>query len=121
MRVWVSILTVAALAITYAYIMWARSALAQREEWKEFYAGLDGFWASLWARIRHGWLMITAVVLAVGPELPGLLTEFGMLDLSFLLPPEVAFKVSKLIALAALIARVWLGAPKPPVTPEAKP
>lgn len=117
MRVWILPLSLAAIA--FAYWKWARPALSEREEWKAFYASCDSFWAYLFARIRHSWLMILAIVSAVAPELPGWLTELGMLDLSFFLPSEWAFRASKIIALLAVVMRIWLGTRLP--APEAKP
>lgn len=120
MRMWILPLSIAALL--FCYFVWLRPALSQREEIKEFYAGLDSFWLSIWVRIRSSWLMIVAVISAIAPEIPGWLTELQLLDLSMILPSEWAFRASKIIAILAVIARIYVGVsvPKPMTDPEVK-
>lgn len=110
MRVWILPLSFAALVLMYW--TWVRPALHERQELKAFYESCDSFWLSIWMRIRKGWLMITAFVLAIAPELPGWLTEFGMLDLSLFLPSEWAFRATKIMALLAVMLRIYLGTPR---------
>jgi hypothetical protein len=114
MRVWVLPLSIA--AAVFIYWKWARPALSQREELKEFYANCDSIWQAIWLRAKKSWLMISATALIILPELPGYLTQFGMLDLSVILPPEWAFWASKMLGFAGMLLRIVMG-PSLPIAP----
>ena len=114
MRVWILPLSIAALA--FVYIKWARPALEQREELKAFYAQCDSVWQALWLRVRKSWLVLSSSALIILPELPGYLTQFGMLDLSVILPPEWAFWASKSLGFAGMFLRIVIG-PSLPTAP----
>jgi hypothetical protein len=103
----------------YVYIL--RPRLNQREELKEFYADCDRFWDKAWLQIKHWWLIVTGAIALILPELPDLLTQFGMFDLSFFLPEDKAKWWARVIGIAAFVLRMILGTPMPKPAPEVKP
>lgn len=117
MRFWILPLSIA--AFIFIYWKWLRPLLAAHEDTKGLYAELDSFWARLWARAKAHWLTISSGALIVLPELPGYLTQLGMLDLSVILPPEWAFWASKVLGFAGMLLRIVIGAS--PADAEPKP
>lgn len=117
----VYVLLVAAGVVTF-YVIVLRPKLYQREELKEFYACSDSLRAKLWMQFKHWWLIATGALALVLPELPDLLTQLGLFDLSFFLPEDKAKWWARVIGIAAFVLRMILGTPmpKPAPTPEAK-
>lgn len=106
--------------VFYALIL--RPAAQKREELADFYAFCDSFWSKLWLRIKHWWLIVAGGVALIIPELPDLLTQFGMFDFAFFLAEDSAKWWARVIGIAAFVLRMILGTPMPKVetTPEAK-
>lgn len=95
------------------YGLFLRPRLAQREALKEFYADCDSFWQKLMLQVRHWWLVAVGAFALILPELPDLLTQLSIFDLSFFLPEEKAKWWARVIGIAAFVLRMILGTPMP--------
>lgn len=102
------------------YVAFLRPRLAEREELKEFYANCDSFWLKLKLQVRHWWLFAISAAAMILPELPELLTQLSLFDLSFFLPEEKAKWWARAIGIAAFLLRMVLGTPMPKIE-EPKP
>lgn len=116
LHIWLAVIGVAAF-----YLLFLRPRASQREELKEFYEYCDSFWQRLWLRVKHWWLIAIGAFALILPELPDLLTQIGMFDLSFFLPEEKAKWWSRVIGIAAFVLRMVIGNPMPKYDGEQKP
>lgn len=95
------------------YFWKIRPALHEQPKFFGFYEELDGFWAKVWKQIKRAWDIVAAAVLVVLPEVPGILTDLGAIDLTGLVPEATAKIIAKVVALALILVRVlYLRAPK---------
>lgn len=102
------------------YVAFLRPRLAEREELKAFYANCDSFWQKAWLQFRHWWLFVVSAAAMILPELPDLLSQLSLFDLSFFLPEEKAKWWSRAIGIAAFVLRMVQGTPMPKIE-EPKP
>jgi len=89
------------------YFMFVRPVLRKRPEFDQFYDLSESFFGRVWAWIKIRWDIALAMVAVIAPEIPQLLTELSVLDLSALIPGEVGKRIAQLLTLLATLSRAF--------------